>query len=100
MAASKVQAIKDEVVLRLAKSIVQPTQEWTGQHQARLIWGLFRSMGFNPGDAGSEPFKKAVQTWESYWNNASLGYSSNTAKRLAESGICAKDAEVIAGEYK
>ena len=100
MAASKVQAIKDETILRLAKSIVQPTQEWTGQHQARLIWALFREMGFKPGEPGSEPFKKAVAQWESYWANASLGYSSNTSKRLAEAGICAREAEVIAGEYK
>lgn len=84
-----VATIKDPVLLDLAKQIVRPDQEWTSAHHANLVWRCFRNLGFGNGLKPEELAKKALE-WQAHWDNGSLGYSSNLAKRLAESGVCAK----------
>lgn len=84
-----VATIKDPVLLELAKQIIKPSEEWRSEHHANLVWRIFRSMGFADGKKPEE-VKKLAEAWMAHWDNGSLGYSSNLAKRLAESGVCAK----------
>ena len=90
-------AIKDESILRIARAICTPDEDWTSQKHAVLIWKLFREeLGYVP------PAPQAMaKKWDSLFNNGRLAYSSNCAKGLAEAGVCrppSKDAKLA--EYE
>lgn len=83
-------AIKDSVILENAKKIVSVEQEFTAEHHCNLIWRLFRHLGLGSKVLSAEELQKAAMEWKAFYSNGSLGYSSNCAKRLSESGVCAK----------
>lgn len=90
--AATVAAIKDETILAQARTIVKTNEEFRSEHHCNLLWRLMRELGFGKKVMTKEELEQAAKTWVSFYDNGSLGYSSNCAKRLAESGVCAKSA--------
>lgn len=97
--ATEAKAIKDELVLRLAKKHCKPDQQWRTEHHAMLLWDYFREKGFLKG-ASPEEVAKAGKEWVSFYSNSHSGYASNQAKHMAASGICrASTAESLMAEF-
>ena len=85
--ADKPNPIKDEKILELARRVQGDSLlPWNADKQSRLIWNLFRSI--MPEFDSKEEKDRAAKAWLAFWNTGSLSFSSNTAKRLADSGVC------------
>jgi hypothetical protein len=97
---AEVKAIKDELVLRLARKHCKPADKWTTEHHSMLAWDFFREIGFLKG-AAPEVVAKAGAQWASFYANSHMGYASNQQTHMAASGICAprNSAESIKGEF-
>ena len=92
---AEVKAIKDELVLRLARKHCRPGDRWTTEHHSMLVWDFFRDIGFLKG-APTEAVAKAGAQWAAFYSNSHCGYASNQQNHMAASGICApRSAEAI-----
>ena len=92
--------IKDSLVLELAAKHIKPTEKWTSEHHALLVWDYFRKVGFMK-DAKPEEVAKAAKEFVAFANNSRMAYASNQAKGLADAGVClASQATAITLEFK
>jgi len=91
-----------ESIKSLAASCIDPSEEWSTEHHALLIWKYFRQEGFlaeleedlASGDAAK--IKAAVSqrnaardAWMEFYKESGTAHASNQAKKMAAEKICA-----------